>query len=176
MPELSVDQNQKSQSKLMLFNSEVGQAPLASVQRKANDLWTTFVEEDTGTVYQQAATKTWELLKQMISLLFFLWVLLVALIIWIWGIGFRSGLQFRTWLEVKQPKLDEILSALLKNFFVWPFEQAFAWASAFVKKYLDWEIEFDPIQSKPTSAKPESTQTGSTEANPEETRETPSGS
>lgn len=176
MSELIVDQNQKSRSRLMLFNSEVGQAPLASVQRTANDLWTTLTEKDTGTVYQQAAAKTWKLLKQTIALLFFLWVLLAALTIWIWGIGFQSGLQFRTWLEVKKPKLDDILDALLKNFIVWPFEQAFEWASGFVKKYLGWEIEFNPIKPKTTSEEPAATPSESTETKPLETTEPPSKS
>jgi glucan phosphoethanolaminetransferase (alkaline phosphatase superfamily) len=176
MSELAVDQNQKSQSRLMLFNSEVGQAPLASVQKKANDLWATLAEKDTGTVYQQAAAKTWKLLKQTIALIFFLWVLLAALIIWIWGIGFRSGLQFRTWLEVKQPTLDELISTILQVFFVWPFKWAVAWANEFVKKYLGWEIEFDPIKPKPTSEKPAATPSESTETKSLETTEPPSKS
>jgi hypothetical protein len=163
MPEVVVDQNQKSQSKLIPLNSKVGQAPLTSVQRTANDLWATLSEKDTGTVYQQAATKTWKLLKQTLALLFFLWMLLAAVIIWIWGIGFRSGLQFRTWLEVKQPTLNEIISAMLQFLLVWPLKGAVEWANEFVKKYLGWEVEFNPIESEPGSPSAGSSETESPE-------------
>lgn len=171
MPEFVVDQNQKSQSKLIPLSSKVGQARLASVQRMANDLWATLSEKDTGTVYQQAATKTWKLLKQTITLLFFLWVLLVALIIWIWGIGFQSGLQFRTWLAVKKTTQNEIIPAILQFLFVWPLKGAVEWANEFVKKYLGWEVEFNPIE--PGSGSPSA---GSPETKSPETSQPLSGS
>ncbi len=158
------DHNQKSQCNLALPTLGFGQGQLTLVQNRASKIWETLSAKDTGDVYWQAVVKTWRLLKQTIALLFFLWILLVALIIWVWGIGFKGGLHFRTWLEVKQPPLDKVAATCLKGFFVWPFERIFEWASNFVKKHLGWEVEFTPITSESTPTKSESTSVKSAEA------------
>jgi hypothetical protein len=159
MQETVVKQSQESLSSLpVLYKRDDFQPQPIQYNpiQGAIQLWATLLEKDTVVVYQQAAGKTWELFKQAIAVIFFLFRLLIALIIWVWGIAFQSGLNFRNWLEVKQPTLDEIVSALIKVF-VWPLSHAYQWAGSFIKKYLGWEIKFDPIAAKSPATKPEET-------------------
>jgi len=111
-------------------------------------LWATISDKDTGVVYQQAAGKTWLIFKQAIAVVLFLLALITALNIWMLGIAFKSGHKLRNWLEVKQPNIDEITSALFQ-FLTSPLERAYKWAESFVKEYLRWEIKFE--QTKPES-------------------------
>ncbi len=114
----------------------------------AIQLWSTLSDKDTGVVYQQAASKTWLIFKQAIAVILFLLTLIIALTIWAFGIAFQSGQKFRNWLEIKQPNLDEVASALFQ-FLASPLERAYKWAESFVKEYLRWEIKFE--QTKPES-------------------------
>lgn len=122
--------------------------------QRAIQLWATLSDKDTAVVYQQAAGKTWQIFKQAIAFVLFLFALLVALTIWVLGIAFQSGQNLRNWLEIKQPNLDEIASALFK-FLVWPLERAYKWAVSFIKEYLGWEIKFDQPTVESPANKPE---------------------
>jgi hypothetical protein len=119
-------------------------------------LWATLSDKDTAVVYQKASDKTWQLFKQVIAVVLFLFALLIALIIWVLGIAFQSGQNFRNWLEIKQPNLDEIASALFKHL-VWPLERAYQWSASFIKEYLGWEIKFDPLTENSPAMKLEET-------------------
>lgn len=133
----------------ILYNRNDAYVQINPVQEQATQLWETLSQQDTAVVYQQAVAKTWKLLKQAIALIVFLFVSLVALIFWIWGIGFQSGFHFRKWLEVKQPNVNEVVGLFLKILF-WPLILAFQWANSFVKKYLGWEVQFDLSSSETT--------------------------
>jgi hypothetical protein len=101
-------------------------------------------DKETAVVYQQASSKTWQLFKQAIAVVLFLFALLIALIIWVLGIAFQSGQSFRNWLEIEQPNLDEIASLLFK-YFVRTLERAYQWSASFIKEYLGWEIKFNSL-------------------------------
>jgi hypothetical protein len=107
-------------------------------------LWATLSDKETAVVYQQASSKTWQLFKQAIAVVFFLLALLIALMIWVLGIAFQSGQSFRNWLEIEQPNLDEIASLLFK-YFVLTLQRPYQWSASFIKKYLGWEIKFNPL-------------------------------
>jgi hypothetical protein len=148
MQETVVKQSQESLSSLpVLYTRDDSQSIQYHPIQGAIQLWATLSEKDTVVVYQQAAGKTWELIKQVFTVIFFLFSLVIALIIWAWGIAFQSGLNFRNWLEVKQPTLGEIVSALL-IYLAWSFKHAYEWAASFIKKYLGWEIKFEPPTAK----------------------------
>lgn len=145
---VAVDQAQKPQSNLLLYKPDNAYLQSNPVQQQVSQLWSTLSEEDTAAVYQQAAAKTWTLLKQIASLIVFIVIAIVALTVWLWGVGFRSGLQFRQWIEVEHPTSDELVGAFLKVL-IWPLERAFEWADRFVKNYLGWELHFDLVKPKP---------------------------
>ncbi|NEQ54012.1 MAG: hypothetical protein F6K11_28425 [Leptolyngbya sp. SIO3F4] len=143
MVESAVEQKNKSQEALvpLLYNKDdAHQLVQNPIQIQAAKLWQILCEKDTALTYQQAGTQTWVLLKRFFLLLFFLLTSLVALTFWFCGIGFRSGWQFRHWLEVEQPSIDEIISLVLKTFLL-PLEYAFKWSEQFVKKYFGWELK-----------------------------------
>ncbi len=157
MQQSVVKQSQEGSSSLpVLYKRDDFQPIQCNPIQGAIQLWATLNEKDTVVIYQQAVGKTWELFKQAIAVLFFLFRLLIAFIIWVCGIAFQSGLNFRNWLEVKQPTLDEIVSALLQVV-VWSPNHAYQWAASFIKKYLGWEIKFDPLTPKSPATKPEET-------------------
>ena len=157
MQETVVKQSQEGSSSLpVLYKRDDFQSIQWNPIQGAIQLWATLNEKDTVVIYQQAAAKSWELLKQAIAVIFFLFRLLIALIIWVCGIAFQSGLNFRNWLEIKQPTLDEILSALFKVL-LWSLNHAYQWAASFIKKYLGWEIKFDHLTAKSPATKPEET-------------------
>ncbi|MDZ8055881.1 MAG: hypothetical protein RMX68_016570 [Aulosira sp. ZfuVER01] len=157
MQETVVKQSQESLSSLpVLYKSEDSQPIQYNPIQEAIQLWVNLSQKDTVVVYQQAAGKTWNLFKQAIALISFLFFLLIALIIWVWGIAFQSGAYVRAWLEVEQPTLEETISAFLKVL-LWPFERAYEWSSSFIKKYLGWEIKFNPLPEKSPTTNPEKT-------------------
>jgi hypothetical protein len=157
MKETVVKQSQESLTSLpVLYKRDDFQSIQSNPIEGAIQLWATLNEKDTVVMYQQAVGKTWEIFKQAMAVIFFLFRLLIALIIWVCGIAFHSGLNFRNWLEVKQPTLDEIVSALLKVL-VWSSNHAYEWAASFIKKYLGWEIKFDSLTPKSPATKPEET-------------------
>ncbi|MUG97777.1 hypothetical protein F7734_37900 [Scytonema sp. UIC 10036] len=163
MQETVVEQNQKYRNdiKPLLYNRNDAYVQINPVQEQATKLWTTLSKKDTADAYQKAGATTWTVLKQAIALLVFSVVLLVALIFWVWGIGFQAGFQFRQWLEVKQPNLDEVIALVLK-ILLWPFVLAFQWANWFVKNYLGLEIRFEQPKPPSTPAPPSGGSTDST--------------
>lgn len=149
--------------------------PTNPIQFFATELWQTLSERDTAVTYKQFFTKTFKLLAQAIALLFFLILLVVAVIVWVWGVGFQSGRLFREWLITKEPTEVQILSAIARVL-LWPIEKATAWATKFVKDYLGWKIDFEKCKSlfsspstsqTPPAANTESTATDASPPSPE---------
>jgi hypothetical protein len=149
--------------------------PTNPIQFFAAELWQTLSERDTAVTYKQFFAKTFKLLAQVLALLFFLFLLVVAVIVWLWGVGFQSGRLFREWLVTKQPTEIQILSAMAR-LILWPIEKAIAWATDFVKNYLGWEIDFAKCQSlfsssstsqTPPAANTESTVTDASPPSPQ---------
>jgi len=159
MQETLIKQSPASSKNLpVLYRSENFQPIDNNPIQEAIQLWATLSDTDTTVTYQKAALKTWLIFKQLITVILFLLSLVTALIIWVLGLAFQSGQQFRNWLEVKQPNLNEIVSVLFK-FLVWPLERAYEWSAAFIKEYLGWEIKFDPLTAKSPANKQEETTT-----------------
>lgn len=134
---------QGSDSKLIRYN------PIEELSQ----LLSLLSEDDTSTTYQKAAEKTWLLFKKAIVLLLFVFCFIIALPIWVSGVGFQMGFRFRKWLEEERPSIEQVVNRVLE-FLAFPFKQAYAWASWFVKEYLNWEISFTkPAESKPAESK-----------------------
>lgn len=108
-------------------------------------------DQETATTYQEATHRTWMLLKQTIGLLLFAFCFVIALPVWLCGIGFQTGFHFRRWLETEQPGIETVMARVL-DFLSSPFKQIFAWASWFVEQYLNWKVSFT-IPAKATSDK-----------------------
>lgn len=144
-----VEKNQESQIKTINL-SQCGELqwslPMNPIQFFASELWQTLSERDTAVTYKQFFAKTFKLLAQVFALLFFLILLVVAVVVWIWGIGFQFGRLLREWLATEQPTFDQVLSAIAR-FLLWPVEKAIAWATKFVKDYLGLEIDLEACQS-----------------------------
>jgi hypothetical protein len=110
-------------------------------------------DQETATTYQKATHRTWMLLKQTIGLLLFAFCFVIALPVWLCGIGFQTGFHFRRWLETEQPGIETVMARVL-DFLSSPFKQIFAWASWFVAQYLDWKVSFTTQAQTPSDATP----------------------
>lgn len=167
MSEPTVAQNaQASESIIPLqYNKDDAYLIHNPLQHRAVQLWEMLCEEDTATAYQEAGARTWTLIKRVFSLLFFTVTSLVALTFWLWGIGFRSGLKFRHWIEETSPSINEIITLILQVL-VWPLLQAFKWADHFVQKYFGWEVNIEPTAVGAEATVPETTTSDAANSDP----------
>lgn len=146
-----VKQSQESLSSLpVLYRSEDSQILKYNPVQEGVQLWATLTDKDTVFVYQQAVEKTCNIFKQAIAVIFFLCQLTIALIIWVSGLSFQLGQIFRNKLEVEQPNLAQIISAVLQ-FLLWPLQLAYNWAASFIKQYLGWD---NPLITNSPAIKP----------------------
>jgi hypothetical protein len=84
-----------------------------AIQYQAAELKQTLLTPDTGKIYVQAFVKTWKLIQQLAILVFFLTLLLVAVVIRVWSVGFQNGQKFRTWVETKATSPQMLLMTLV---------------------------------------------------------------
>ncbi len=99
----TVEQNKNTESCLVQLDSK-GEIQWISlnpypIKWNAAQIYELLREKDTILTYKQAIIKTWKLLKYLLALIFYLFLLGIALIITIWGIGYNLGVEFRKWLE-----------------------------------------------------------------------------
>lgn len=107
------------------------------IQIYAAELWNALSERDTAITYKQALTKTWKLLKYLLALLFFMFLLGIAVIISIWGIGFNLGASLQKWLDNGgQGRTPEEFFSILLNALISPIKKIVEWANKYVEKYL----------------------------------------
>lgn len=153
MQETMIKQSQESLENLpVLYKSDDSQSIKYNPTQEVIRLYSTLLEKDTVVVYQKAAEKTWDILKQAIVVIFFLFRLFIALIIWACGIAYQSGKHLRNWLMVNEPTLYEIMSALL-NVLKQALSDAYKWAASFIKENLGLEIKFDSIPAQAPATK-----------------------
>jgi hypothetical protein len=111
--------------------------PLNPIQIYAAELWDALAERDTAITYKQALIKTWKLLKYLLALVFFMFLLGTAVIISIWGIAYNLGVSLQKWLNNDgQGRTPEEFFLILVNAFIAPFKKVVEWANDYVKKYL----------------------------------------
>lgn len=108
----------------------------------ANELWQTLTAKDTAITYKQAGAKTWRLLQLTLGLIFFIFLLACAVVLWFWGIGYNLGRSFRIWLAETNPHPDELFFIAIR-LIVYPIEVLIKWATELVKNYLGWEVKPD---------------------------------
>ena len=109
------------------------------IRYQATEFWQTLSDQDTGAIYQKAAHKTWELLKQLSRLLLLLLLFVTAVVVWVWSVGFQSGTGFRIWLE-KNPEPDQ-LAAKSIEILLFPFKVASLWLEEQAKVLLGWDLK-----------------------------------
>ena len=147
MSELMVDQvaEQKPKETLIpsLYNKENAYCIQSPLQDQAIQLWETLCEPDTASTYQKAGSRTWFILQRIFWVSYLLVTSFVAIVLWMCGIGFRSGFQFRHWIETEKPSTSEIVGLVLKVLML-PLVAAVRWADGFVKQYFGWELSVEP--------------------------------
>lgn len=79
------------------------------IQTQASKVWQTVTSPETAAVYQNAGTLTWTILKETGYLLWLVICLVLVLGDWIWKTGYRTGYQFRGWInDLEKPRPDQI--------------------------------------------------------------------
>jgi hypothetical protein len=127
------------------------------IQTQADKLWKTVTDQSTAATYQQALTVTWTILKETGYLLWLVVCLVLVLGDWIWKTGYRTGWNFRGWLNsFEQPSADQVLSETGKSILEVGKSTA-ANAIAAAKEQLGIENKPEPalVASPPRSPKSE---------------------
>jgi len=155
MQETIVQPSQESIRNLpVLYKQDESQIIQQNPIQQAIQLWWNITDQKTVEIYQKAVCKTWDLFKQAFGVIFFLCQLFIALMIWTSGLVFQMGRIFRNKLEIEQPTIEQIISAVFHVFFC-PLARIYDWAASFIKKYLGWDNPFSKtssaIQPKQTS-------------------------
>lgn len=83
------------------------------INYQAIELWQTLSDKETTLTFQQAAIKTWKLLQQAGRLLFLVSLLFVVIVVWLWSVAYRSGKDFRYWLETAQVSPEKLFATTL---------------------------------------------------------------
>jgi hypothetical protein len=119
------------------------------IQYQATALWQNLCDRDTGFAYKQALEKTWELLTQLIQLLFLSVLVIVAFVVWVWSLGFQSGRGFRNWMESENPSIEKLTSEIVKALLT-PVKWFTNWVKSQLKQQLGVDVadfEFKAIES-----------------------------
>lgn len=88
------------------------------IQTQADKLWKTVTDPSTASTYQQTANVTWNILKETGYLLWLVVCLGLVFGEWVWKTGYRTGWQFRGWvnsLNAEKPSADQLLSETGKS-------------------------------------------------------------
>jgi hypothetical protein len=154
-PTMSASQEmQKAESSSLMPLYEPHAEPAGiPLQAQTADLIQSLTHPETGTTYKNAAALTWALLKKAGLWLAYLAVTLFAVLVWICGIGFKGGHNFREWIEVKSPSVEEVVCAVLRVV-AFPFVSLYYWANAVVKKTLGWEIQLNSLKLDAETTQP----------------------
>ncbi|MBE9199606.1 MULTISPECIES: hypothetical protein [unclassified Nodularia (in: cyanobacteria)] len=83
------------------------------INYQAIELWQTLSDKETTLTFKQAAIKTWKLLQQAGRLLFLVSLFFVVVVVWLWSVAYRSGKDFRYWLETAQVSPETLFSTTL---------------------------------------------------------------
>jgi hypothetical protein len=119
------------------------------IQYQATALWQNLCDRDTSFAYKQALEKTWELLTQLLQLLFLSVLVVVAFVVWVWSLGFQSGRAFRNWMESENPSIENLASEIVKVFLK-PVMWIIKWMQCQLKQQLGVDVadfEFKALES-----------------------------
>ena len=109
------------------------------IQYQTNVLWGDLSSKDTIKTYKQALVKTWILLKETAILILMLFLLLVVFVVWVWNLGFRSGWEFRKWIESENPEPKELVDVIIK-LLINSFTMVFNWIKDLVENKLGLKL------------------------------------
>jgi hypothetical protein len=113
------------------------------IQNQATELWQNLSDKETALTLKKGLEKFWELVQQTLQLLFFLVLLVVALVIWFWSVGYQSGRAFRTWMETDVKSPDDFVTRLV-NLILKPLEVLPDWAKSQIKELLGIDLKALP--------------------------------
>ena len=106
------------------------------INYQAIELWQTLSERDTILTFRQAGIKAWQLLQQAGRLLFLLSLLFFVVVIWLWSVAYRSGRDFRYWLETAQVSPEKLVSRTLDILVKTPSKFLVNWSEVKRKELL----------------------------------------
>jgi hypothetical protein len=127
------------------------------IQTQANKLVKTITDPSTASTYKQTLAVTWTILKETGYLLWLVVCLVLVFGEWIWKTGYRTGWNFRGWvnsLNTEKPSADQVLSETGKSLLE-VGKSAAASAIAAAKNQLGIENKPDPplVMSSPPVSK-----------------------
>jgi hypothetical protein len=105
------------------------------IQYQAIELWQTLSDEDTKLTFKQAAIALWKVLKQAGRLVFLVGLFFLVVVVWFWTVAYRTGSDFRYWLETAMVSPEELVSKTLE-LLLKPVKWVSKWSELKLQEFL----------------------------------------
>ncbi|MEB3294574.1 MAG: hypothetical protein VKJ24_15565 [Synechococcales bacterium] len=79
-----------------------------TIQTQTEQFQQTIAKRDTGKIYREAFQRTWQLLKQGVTLIALFFLSIAGVVIGLLLVGFNAGRWLREWLELEEPTPNKI--------------------------------------------------------------------
>ena len=99
--------------------------------------------------YAQGLSAVILIFVQAVKALLLALLVVVAFVLWIWGLSFQTGRLFRRWIVIEEPDAGEVIYKL-GEITAFPFAYVGRWSQQKVKEY--WNIEFPQLPSPPPTS------------------------
>lgn len=115
-----------------------------TLQCEVSDLWQNVSDRNTGKIYRSALHKTWELLRQVATILLLLLITIVVLILGAWLLGFQAGRKLREWLEAENPTPGTIVAKFF-TLLLWPLQVFTRWLDRTLHRVFGWDLKLTDL-------------------------------
>lgn len=115
-----------------------------TLQCKSSELWQNLSDRNTGKIYNAAFHKTWELIRQIGTLLLLILLSILGVLVGTWLVGFYSGRKLREWLETDDPTPQKIFTKLLALLLL-PFQLTTIWLDRTLKAAFGWDLHLTQL-------------------------------
>jgi hypothetical protein len=108
------------------------------IQYQAIELWQTLSDKDTKLTFKQGAIALWKVVKQAGRLVFLVGLFFVVVVVWFWSVAYRTGSDFRYWLEAAQVSPDQLVTKTVE-LLLQPVKWLSKWSELKLQEFLGIE-------------------------------------
>ncbi len=111
-----------------------------TIQVQTEQFQQTISKRDTGKIYREAFQRSWQLLKQSLTLISLIFLSIAGIFIGLWLIGFNAGRKLRDWLEIEEPTPSKIWLKLT-DILLFPFRWTIILLDKALNKAFGWDFK-----------------------------------
>jgi hypothetical protein len=111
-----------------------------TIQVQTEQFQQTVSKRDTGKIYREAFQRSWQLLKQSLTLISLIFLSIAGIFIGLWLIGFNAGRKLRDWLEIEEPTPSKIWLKVT-DILLFPFRWTIILLDKALNKAFGWDFK-----------------------------------